>query len=602
MAVLSLGGCGDEAPPCATGAGAPGAFTLALDGLCVRDATLRQRVAGVWRGEAEAPGLLVEDAAHGGLRVTLQGTAPAEGLELTLPGLDVDVMLQQGYQSWGFSGTVWIPGAVPLDPDGVAAMTAARTGDPVDEIAGVSFHSIVLRKGDSGPVLVVGALASEHAVTGLAATRNAGETRLSIVYGPGREALPVQGGEVASEPIYLVTAATPEEGLARLTTELQATHAPRGFTPRRPPGGWFSWNYFFDRVDAAAIRAQLPIMQARLLPAGLPLVELDDGWQVGWGDWQDNAKFPGGLPALAAEITGRGLVAGVWFAPFLVDVTSQAAGSPPSWFVQGPDGRPLVHTITGNPRAFHVLDGTNPEAMALVTDEVRRLAAGGFTFFKLDFLYAGAIAGRRSQPVTGVEALRAGLALVRAAAGPDAILNGCGAPIMPMLGLVDSLRVGADTIFDGYPMNFTFVASAARSLGARAHLFPLVWPDADQAQVRVPLSADEARVSAASAALAGAPYALGDDLANLDPARLDLALDPMLVDLAGAAVPATPVGLMGSPAETIAKNPLIESVGSTSGLATPPPATFHATGKSGARYVVTFDWTGARTVTITPMR
>ena len=115
MAVLSLGGCGDEAAPCVTGAGAPGAFTLALDGLCVRDATLRQRVAGAWRGEADAPGLLVEDAAHGGLRVTLQGTAPAEGLELTLPGLDADMMLQQGYQSWGFSGTVWIPGGVPLD-------------------------------------------------------------------------------------------------------------------------------------------------------------------------------------------------------------------------------------------------------------------------------------------------------------------------------------------------------------------------------------------------------------------------------------------------------------------------------------------------------
>jgi hypothetical protein len=37
------------------------------------------------------------------------------------------------------------------------------------------------------------------------------------------------------------------------------------------------------------------------------------------------------------------------------------------------------------------------------------------------------------------------------------------------------------------------IGSATRSLAARAHLWPLIVPDADQAQLRPPLTIDEAR-------------------------------------------------------------------------------------------------------------
>ena len=599
LVVLVASGCDGE-DPCVAGPGENGPFPLALDGRCLRDATLRQRTDGAWRGGADAPSLSYESASGGGVRVWLRGRAGAEGLELALDDLDQDAMFQQGYQSWSFSGTAWIPGSVPGDGDGVAAMTAARTGDPLDEVAGVSYHSVILRKGDTGPVLLAAALSAAHAVTGFAATRIDGHTRLSIVHGPTREALPADGGESISEALYLVAAPTPEEALAHLTTELQAAHAGNGFVPRRPPGGWFSWNAFFDDVSEADVRAQLPIIEQQLKPAGLTLVEIDDGWELAWGDWQENPRFSGGMAALAADITGRGLVAGVWLAPFLVDITSSAAASAdPSLFVRGPDGTRLVHRPFGNPRDYHILDGTNPAAMRIVTDEVRRLAAAGFTFFKFDFLYAGAFVGTRSQPATGIEAMRRGLVLLREAAGTNAIINACGAPILPSLGLADSLRVGADTAFDNYDITFTFVGGAARSLAARTHLFPLVWPDADQTQVRTPLTIDEARVSAVTAALAGAPYALGDDLATSDPQRLALALDPMVLDLATMAAPATPSGLMVSPAEEVGRSPLLEGLITVSGFSTPPPTRFAATGASGTRYQIDFDWLGAHTVVIT---
>ncbi|HSD89414.1 MAG TPA: glycoside hydrolase family 36 protein [Kofleriaceae bacterium] len=590
LAGALLAGCGDDAA-CTTGAH-DDHYTFALDGVCLDQVTAHHLADGTW--QATGTRVTWQPASSGGLLVSVSADAPAQALELAVPGLDVDQMFQQGYQSWSFAGTVAIPLEVALDDDGRARMKAARTGSAIDEVRGVSFHAALFRQGDSGPVLVIAALSAEHAVTGIAATRElGGPTQLSIIYGPQRELLrpDASDGRIHGELLYIATAATPEAALAKVSAEMVGAHASAGFTPKRPPGGWFSWNYFFAAVDAAAIRAQLDLAQTRLLPAGLPLVEIDDGWELAWGDWRDNAKFPDGLPALAAEIRSRGLVAGVWLAPFLVDVTSPAATSDPSLFVRGADGTPLVHMSPGVIGSYYVLDGTNPASMAIVTDQIRRLAAGGFTFFKLDFLYAGALAGQRSQDVTGVEALRAGLATIREAAGPDAVINACGAPTLPVLGLADSLRIGADTAFPGVELNFMPAATAARNLGARAHLFPLVWPDADQAQLRAPLTVDEARIAALTAALAGT-YSLGDDLSQLDATRLDLALDPTILDLAGAAAPATPDGIMVAPTGAIGLSPLLEN-----GLVTPPAAAFHATGKSGTGYLVTVDW-DARAATI----
>jgi alpha-galactosidase len=67
----------------------------------------------------------------------------------------------------------------------------------------------------------------------------------------------------------------------------------------------------------------------------------------------------------------------------------------------------------------------------------RELCRLGFRYFKLDFLYAGAL--------NGLEVYREGLLLIREAVG-DATLLGCGAPLLPSIGLVDAMRVGPDVV------------------------------------------------------------------------------------------------------------------------------------------------------------
>jgi alpha-galactosidase len=73
----------------------------------------------------------------------------------------------------------------------------------------------------------------------------------------------------------------------------------------------------------------------------------------------------------------------------------------------------------------------------------------GVDYLKLDFLYAGAVPGRRREEMTGTEAFRSGLALVREVVGPDVYLVGCGAPLLPSVGLVDAMRVSPDTFHEG---------------------------------------------------------------------------------------------------------------------------------------------------------
>jgi alpha-galactosidase len=68
----------------------------------------------------------------------------------------------------------------------------------------------------------------------------------------------------------------------------------------------------------------------------------------------------------------------------------------------------------------------------------------GIDFFKVDFLYAGAVDGARHQDVPALEAYRHGIELIRMAVGPDAYVLGCGAPILPSVGLFDAMRISPD--------------------------------------------------------------------------------------------------------------------------------------------------------------
>lgn len=128
----------------------------------------------------------------------------------------------------------------------------------------------------------------------------------------------------------------------------------------------------------------------------------------------------------------------------------------------------------------------------------------------------------------------------------------------------------------------------------------MAWLDADQAQLRDPYDDAQAEVSAVVSALAGPAYALGDDLTALPPARLDLALDATILDLAASDAAAMPVDLLATPTAELVPSPLIEAIRLPNETDVPPPALFTATGASGTRYRITFRWLQQHGVDIAP--
>ncbi len=599
--LLLLPACGERAslPGCPARRDADGTYTLPVGDACEKGVRIRVRVGGAF---VDDPGLRLEwRAGAGGGALRLSSMQPGvEAFWLTLGPVPATAILQQGYQSWSFAGALVPPATVPRDADGAPSFLAARSGDAGNEVAGASSGMVVAL--GPGRAVVLGALAAEHATTGLAATGADGNVTLEVVYGAAREVLPAAGGATTTEPLWIGTASEAQAALSAYAEALAASLAAAGARqPRRPPGGWFTWNERFAAIDEEFVKANASVVARELAPRGLPLVEIDDGWARAWGDWRENERFPSGLPALAAELAPRGLTLGVWLAPFLVDVDSEVARSAdPSLFLRGANGAPLRHVPSGGARSYYVLDGTQPAAMRIPADAIRRLRDGGFRFFKLDFLYAGAIAGGRADAAaTGVEALRRGLAVLREAMGEDSVFNACGAPVFPVLGLADSLRVGPDTAFERTPLGWPIVAAAARGHAARAFLAlpaagPIVWPDADQVQLRAPYTEDAARAGAIVAALSGAAYSLGDDLTTLDPARLALGLSEDVLAFARARRLAQPTDLLSHPAEDVVVTPAIEVLITPDATAAAPPAAFSALGMGGERLEASFDWTAQK--------
>ncbi|MGW0844575.1 glycoside hydrolase family 36 protein [Streptomyces sp. NPDC002787] len=212
--------------------------------------------------------------------------------------------------------------------------------------------------------------------------------------------------------------------------------------PRPAPTVWCSWYEYFTSVTEDDIHENLRAMDTLDLP--IDVVQIDDGYQSALGDWLTLSGRFRSRAGIADAIRARGRRAGIWTAPFLVDPSSTLAAEHPQWLVKDSEGEPL-HAGRNWGHDLYVLDTTHPEAAAYLTEVFTALRSEGYDYFKVDFLYAGALEGVRHASLDALTAYREGIALIRSAIGPDAYLLGCGAPILPSIGLFDAMRVSPDT-------------------------------------------------------------------------------------------------------------------------------------------------------------
>ena len=294
------------------------------------------------------------------------------------------------------------------------------------------------------------------------------------------------------------------DGESALSAHGEALAATRP-RPLPPPTVWCSWYRYFEEVRADDVLEAVRELDAYRL--GVDVVQVDDGWSPGLGEGLRPAERFGSLAAVVDNIRSSGRRAGVWLAPFLVGARTTLAREHPDWLVGSAGwnwGQPLVG-----------LDLTHPGVQELLADALRRLLDLGVDYLKLDFLYAGAVPGRRRQDVDGIAGYRAGLRLVREVVGPDVYLVGCGAPILPSIGLVDAMRVSPDTFHEGGEDGSTGLRGLM-PMAARAWQQGRLWVNDPDCVVARPSYSQRERWARAARRFGGL-RSISDRLSELDP-------------------------------------------------------------------------------------
>jgi alpha-galactosidase len=297
--------------------------------------------------------------------------------------------------------------------------------------------------------------------------------------------------------------------------------------------GWCSWYHYFHTITEDTLRANIKALAAMRSEFPLELIQLDDGFQSALGDWDTtNAKLPSGLRKIADEIRAAGFKAGIWTAPFLAARDSRVMNEHPDWFI--------IHEQTGEPTragynpnwttskdAFaYALDPSHPRFRAHLQHLFEKLTREfGYSYLKLDFLYAAGAVGRRHDPsLTRGETIRRGLEAIRAGAGDEAFILGCGCPLGQAVGIVDGMRVGPDVApFWGSTATGTGDPSTVYALDAiiaRSFMHRRLWlndPDCLMLRAReTRLTADERASLAATIGASGGMLLISDDMALLD--------------------------------------------------------------------------------------
>lgn len=330
------------------------------------------------------------------------------------------------------------------------------------------------------------------------------------------------------------------------------------------PVGWCSWYQFFTQVTAEDIRRNTQSAADLRHQLPLELIQIDDGFEAYVGDWFECLPtFPNGMAPQATEIRRAGFTPGLWLAPFIVDPRSRLAHEHPDWILHGRFNRLVNAGFNSWGRFANALDLTRPEALDYACQVVDQAAhEWGYPYLKLDFLYAGALPGRRYNPsLTRAQTLRQGLQALRQAAGEETTLLGCGCPLGSAIGLFSPMRIGPDVSEDWEPVfkgvrifikqepDYPSTRNAIHNILTRAPLHRRWWindPDPLLLRNETRLSLAEVQSLATAIALTGGSCLLSDDLSRLPQDRLRIVqallpvigLRPQIPDWFDAATPA----------------------------------------------------------------
>lgn len=239
-----------------------------------------------------------------------------------------------------------------------------------------------------------------------------------------------------------------------------------------------------------------------LLPyAGEMVFQLDDNYPI------DDPRY---MRDISDYIRSRGLIPGIWIAPFGVAPASDEKIHP-EWFIHKPDGSAIT-TFSGlsydDVRHYSstVLNVNNDEAVnqwfAGFLSEVSN--QWNYDYFKVDGIPAILKVYDQSVDGGGVNGVRRGLQIIRSVVGPEKYINTCWGLPLEGIDIVNGSRVGGDT----EQLNQVVSQVAV----AQNYLNNIAWySDPDGAANMYASSPARARLNFQGRTLLGQPYVTDDN-------------------------------------------------------------------------------------------
>lgn len=204
--------------------------------------------------------------------------------------------------------------------------------------------------------------------------------------------------------------------------------------------GYTSWYNYFQKINEDIIIRDLNAMD--IVKDDVNIFQIDDGYETFVGDWLDPnpSKFPNGMKYMVDKIHDKGYMAGLWLAPFNVQIRSRTYKEHPDWVVKNKKGKPVLGCQGWG--GTYTLDIYNPEVKAYIKNVFDTvLNDWGFDMVKLDFLYSECMVPRNGK--SRGEIMCEAMDFLRECCG-DKLILGCGVPLGAAFGRVDACRISCD--------------------------------------------------------------------------------------------------------------------------------------------------------------
>lgn len=214
-----------------------------------------------------------------------------------------------------------------------------------------------------------------------------------------------------------------------------------------------SYYWHGNKITEESINGELDALENLPEKLNLDYFQLDAGYTRYFGDWLNYEKnFPNGFEDIVNRIRAMGYKPGIWISPFAINSEMKLHSKHKNWFLKGKKSDNHFEGRASSPidslvpdLDLEVYDPTNEEFRKYLREVLLHFKSLGFEFFKIDFMYPVCLTNKYSKPVTRAQALRSGVKLIRDTLGDTPILS-CISQLSPLVGLVDYVRTGIDTL------------------------------------------------------------------------------------------------------------------------------------------------------------